>query len=741
MLRSQLALVLLLAAGFALPSRAPDPARADADGPVSYVLLARSRTLPSAIESADVRYVGARRIAVQVTAGELARLESLGWDYEVLFRDVDPDRAALLPVFRRDGTPGPTDDVRSYDPAGRVGFVLFPEGSVPKGWVPLEPGGGLEEETRPVRTAPIERDRVPVTLARETGDRVSADSLMAVVRRLSFNDTLMARRTRFAKRPETDRKTIPYLVDLFSRYLEPAGDSAYVEVREFTYHCELCDDDSTYTMENVVAGIRGTNPGLGKIVIGAHLDATAHFTEYPSEPGRQWEWRTEPAPGADDNGSGTASVLETARVLADRTFEFDLEFVAWDAEEILATSPFQLSGKQPVPFRSSGQVGDGRWGSKAYLAAEQAAGNDILAVFNLDMVGYPTPGRGRGVDLLTNLQSWWMTELYRETLEEVFPEVALDVRTIWPAPDYSDHAVFWDRAGPNPPIPAIALVEDWALPYPAYHTVADTAGHIDPAQFSDVVRILAGSIARLATPPSGQKGFDLSLGEGDLRGLRPGTVFPLPGNTVDVGESADLLVRARNISKSYGTSGDSFDLVLEEEKGSGFREIARWTIAGPFSFGDVWERRHTGWTARSGDEGEKYFRARILSGALPDTSGANNEVLGSVRVLGAGGARVKVHFAAPNPCPGPFSELAFHYQLTADSDVEILVFNLEGEEVASFRARAGESGGSLGANRVEGSRFDLEGRPPGSGLYLYRIALSGFGSGAEKEVGKFALVH
>jgi hypothetical protein len=70
------------------------------------------------------------------------------------------------------------------------------------------------------------------------------------------------------------------------------------------------------------------------------------------------------APGADDNASGVAAVLEAARVMQDYTFESNVRFLATSDEEILAS---------------------GAW---HYASTAQQNGDDILASYNFDMIGY-----------------------------------------------------------------------------------------------------------------------------------------------------------------------------------------------------------------------------------------------------------------------------------------------------------------------------------------------------------------
>ena len=115
------------------------------------------------------------------------------------------------------------------------------------------------------------------------------------------------------------------------------------------------------TLDNVEAALPGS--GLpGTVVLSAHLDSTA-----ARDPG--YRPAVDPAPGADDDASGVASVLAAARaVLALATAHpvprREFRFVLLNAEE------------------------QGLVGSRAYARDQAALGVDVVAVLQLDMIGY-----------------------------------------------------------------------------------------------------------------------------------------------------------------------------------------------------------------------------------------------------------------------------------------------------------------------------------------------------------------
>ena len=113
-------------------------------------------------------------------------------------------------------------------------------------------------------------------------------------------------------------------------------------------------------LDNVEAELVGSE--LEEIVlITAHLDSTAISTD-------GYEPKKDPAPGVDDDGSGTAAVLAAARAIkrlsALKQPKRTIRFVLFNAEE------------------------HGRVGSKAYAANEATLPAPIVAVYQMDMIGF-----------------------------------------------------------------------------------------------------------------------------------------------------------------------------------------------------------------------------------------------------------------------------------------------------------------------------------------------------------------
>jgi len=114
-------------------------------------------------------------------------------------------------------------------------------------------------------------------------------------------------------------------------------------------------DNPTSIQRNVVCVKPGTLTPQEVIVIGGHYDSVVYGAG-----ANPYVW----APGADDNGSGTTGVLESARVLANIPTDRTLIFVAFAAEE------------------------QGLYGSEYYANWSASQGMDILLMINMDMIGY-----------------------------------------------------------------------------------------------------------------------------------------------------------------------------------------------------------------------------------------------------------------------------------------------------------------------------------------------------------------
>lgn len=124
--------------------------------------------------------------------------------------------------------------------------------------------------------------------------------------------------------------------------------------------------DSGYS-DNVIAELPGQVDPDVIYMIGGHYDSFVYSGSN--------------APGADDDASGTSSVLEIARILSQYAFKYTIRFAAWSAEE------------------------EGLIGSDAYCDKLVNEGDDVQAYINLDMTAYRQSGDPYDVGFITNYSS------------------------------------------------------------------------------------------------------------------------------------------------------------------------------------------------------------------------------------------------------------------------------------------------------------------------------------------------
>jgi hypothetical protein len=192
----------------------------------------------------------------------------------------------------------------------------------------------------------------------------------------------------------------------------------------------------TETGDNILAVQWGTKTPNEYVICGAHYDSWNPDGADPD---------TIRAPGADDNASGVAGILETARLLSHYTFDRTIIYAHWGAEEI------------------------GLVGSAAYAADCAAQGMDIVGYFNLDMTGYLEEGSDIHVHLMYTTQDSLIGDYVFNLSHVYFPH--MPIRQAWLAWGDSDYSSF-NRNG----YPAIHPFEDVHASSPFIHTRSDILG-------------------------------------------------------------------------------------------------------------------------------------------------------------------------------------------------------------------------------------------------------------------------
>lgn len=229
---------------------------------------------------------------------------------------------------------------------------------------------------------------------------------------------------------------------------------------------------------NLIVEIRGTDSADEILVVGAHYDTV------PS------------TPGADDNASAVAVLIEVARLMRRWRPRRSVRFVAFPCEEL--------------PHFHTDEMG-----SQVNARSCRERGDRLVGMLCLEMVGFYTselgvqrlppgiprflrwafPRRGDFLAAVGNLRSWRLLRRFRRGFKRatrfplfsiVLPELIHDIRR-------SDNSSFWDQG-----YPALMLTDTSYLRNAHYHLATDTPETLDYERIAEVTAGVLGAIVELA---------------------------------------------------------------------------------------------------------------------------------------------------------------------------------------------------------------------------------------------------
>jgi hypothetical protein len=208
-----------------------------------------------------------------------------------------------------------------------------------------------------------------------------------------------------------------------------------------------------FTSENVVATLPGTDPGdTAQYILCGHYDTVAG------------------APGADDDGSGTAAVLAIASVLSKYDFNHTIKFITFSGEEV------------------------GTYGSFTYARDASFRGDNIRAVLNMDMIGYAnTPEGGRILRFFPPLRSRWIAQ-FATTISEKYQDIidmSIDTLPSYPGAD--------DQAFVDYGYDGVWIAHQDG--YPWGHSANDTADHLNWTYYVKATKLMCAVTAEFARQP------------------------------------------------------------------------------------------------------------------------------------------------------------------------------------------------------------------------------------------------
>ena len=170
---------------------------------------------------------------------------------------------------------------------------------------------------------------------------------------------------------------------------------------------------------------------------------------------------------ADDNASGTAAILEVARILSTQCLDNTIIYAFWDEEE------------------------QGLLGAANYAANASTNGDNILGVYNIDMMAYDGDGDNvfdidvRNIAGSIALKDDLLAVLASSSLN-------LNVNVVDPGTPLSDHKPFWDQG-----YSAMLVGESWGNndQTPNYHTANDRFADLDMDYFTDLTKLATAFMA------------------------------------------------------------------------------------------------------------------------------------------------------------------------------------------------------------------------------------------------------
>ena len=219
------------------------------------------------------------------------------------------------------------------------------------------------------------------------------------------------------------------------------------------------------TVRNLEVEVRGTVRPEEIVIVGGHYDSVVG------------------CPGADDNATGAAAVIELAQFFFAKTLGRTLRFVFFVNEE-------------PPHFQTP------TMGSFVYASELGRRGKEVVAMYSLESIGYYSreensqkypfpfnifyPNRGDFIGFVGNMRSRGLVRQSVETFREncAFPSEGIAALSIIPGIGWSDHWAFWQQG-----YPALMVTDTVPFRNPNYHRITDTVETLD---FSSMARVVGG---------------------------------------------------------------------------------------------------------------------------------------------------------------------------------------------------------------------------------------------------------
>lgn len=298
-------------------------------------------------------------------------------------------------------------------------LLLFPGNDQPR-WVSLEDKWALESKAvrfvdvtstwadRNERRAKVAKTNLATARLLETFPAITQqDTVRPLIANLSTTslEGYLTALTAFTNRhynTTTGRDAAVSIYDTAVSIASAAGRADDVSVSQFEHRglTQPIEIDKI-PQPSIIARIEGSDPSAPLVVLGAHLDSLGGAGG-------------ERAPGADDNASGSAALLETYRALLQHGYapRVPLEFHWYAGEE--------------AGFLGSGQV----------AAAYARAGTPVHAMVQFDMTAYTPPGETPAVTFITDYTDAPLTTYLTSLVDEYLSIGAATSRCQYPCSDH-----------------------------------------------------------------------------------------------------------------------------------------------------------------------------------------------------------------------------------------------------------------------------------------------------------------
>lgn len=232
---------------------------------------------------------------------------------------------------------------------------------------------------------------------------------------------------------------------------------------------------STARVKNLIVEQQGRNPSKPCIIIGAHYDTVVN------------------SPGADDNASGVAGLLELARLLLDYPNERTLQFVAFTLEE--------------PPYFYTRQMGSWMYAKRLKLDRRR-----VQLMLSLEMIGYAGenlkqsypfpllrrlrgyPSNGNFIGIVGNIRTRKLVKIVQQAMRDGcnIAVESLSAPGFLPPLFFSDHSSFWKFG-----FPAVMITDTAFLRNPNYHLPTDTDDTLNYGFLTEVIKGLYNAVITL----------------------------------------------------------------------------------------------------------------------------------------------------------------------------------------------------------------------------------------------------